>query len=103
MKPFSVDSRFGRRVMSWVQGYDHRKYWRRRAAVVDPRSGLSLLKKLWYLYYIKKIDARHGCSFGTNLNAGATFESPPCCHMALREFSLDTTSGSAAARRSSSR
>lgn len=77
MKPFTVRSRFGRRIMSWIQQYDHRKYWRRRAAVVDPDSGVSLPLKLWYLYYIKKVDARHGCSFGTNLNAGSRFDSPP--------------------------
>ena len=77
MKPFSFQSRIGRRVMSWIQGYDHGKYWRRRAAVVDPDSGTWLPVKLWYLYYIKKVDARHGCSFGTNLNAGSRFDSPP--------------------------
>ena len=77
MKPFSFDSRIDRRVMPWIQGYDHEKYRRRRAAVVDPRNGVWLPVKLWYLYYIKKVDARHGCSFGTNLNAGSRFDSPP--------------------------
>ena len=46
MKPFSVDSRFGRRVMSWLQGYDHQTYWRRRAAVVDPQRGLAFKEAL---------------------------------------------------------
>ncbi|KIQ97490.1 Serine acetyltransferase [Lysobacter sp. A03] len=64
-------------MMAWIQGYDHLKYWRRRASVVDRDSAASLLRKLWYLYYIKKVDARHGCSFGTNLNGGASFDSPP--------------------------
>lgn len=32
---------------------------------------------MYYLYYIKKTDAYHHCSFGTNLNAGTIFDSPP--------------------------
>lgn len=29
------------------------------------------------MYYIKKIDAWHGCSFGTNVHSGAFFKTPP--------------------------
>ena len=77
MKPFSPESRFGKWVMSIIQGYDHDRYWRRRAVVVDPVDGTPVLLKLWYLYIIKRVDARHGCSFGTNFHAGATFATPP--------------------------
>lgn len=63
--------------LSMVNGYNHEKYWRRRALVIDPHSRLLLPVKLYYLYYIKKTDARHHCSFGTGLGYGATFVTPP--------------------------
>jgi serine acetyltransferase len=31
----------------------------------------------YYLFYIKRIDAKNGCSFGTNINSGLNFLSPP--------------------------
>ena len=33
--------------------------------------------KLWYLYYVKRIDGYHNCSFATNINNGASFAEPP--------------------------
>lgn len=77
MKPFSTESRFGRWMMSVIQGYDHARYWRRRAAVVDSCDRTPVILKLLYLYSIKRADARHGASFGTNFHAGALFASPP--------------------------
>lgn len=63
--------------MSIIQGYHHARYWRRRAALIDPLDRTPLLLKLLYLYGIKRVDARHGCSFGTNLHSGAKFATPP--------------------------
>lgn len=63
--------------MALIQHYNHEKYWRRRAIVIDPTNKTPLVIKLYYLYYIKRTDARHHCSFGTNLHAGAYFETPP--------------------------
>ena len=63
--------------MSWVKGYNHEKYWHRRSIVVDPKNKTPLLIKLYYLWYIKRKDAKFGCSFGTNLNSGSYFETPP--------------------------
>lgn len=77
MKPFSTDSVFGKFILSIIQKYNHKKYWRRRAIVIDPSSGASIITKLWYLLYIKRVDSYHGCSFGTNLNGGALFLGPP--------------------------
>lgn len=62
--------------MSIIQGYNHEKYWHRREIVVDPAKGNFLLK-LIYLFYIKRVDARHHCSFGTNLNIGNSYVTPP--------------------------
>lgn len=77
MKPFSPTNKFGIYILGIIQGYNHKKYWRRREFVINPNSKASLLRKLYYLYYIKKVDSRKCCSFGTNLNAGAYFQEPP--------------------------
>ena len=79
LKPFSLESRnsFGLKILQYIKGYNHRKYWSRRAAVIDPQDTTSIIVKLWYLFYIKRTDARHGCSFGTNFHAGARFTTPP--------------------------
>jgi serine O-acetyltransferase len=77
IQPFSPESAIGIWAMSFIKGYNHVTYWRRRAAVVDPFNRTPVLLKLLYLYYIKKVDARHGCSFGTNLHTGASFATPP--------------------------
>lgn len=63
--------------MSVIRHYDHEKYWKRRSMVVDPNARCCLLRKIYYLYYIKKCDAYNNCSFGTNLNSGAVFATPP--------------------------
>lgn len=64
-------------LMSVIRGYNHSKYWKRRSKVVDPNAKTPLLLKLYYLYYIKKTDARHHCSFGTGMGYGASFATPP--------------------------
>lgn len=63
--------------MGFIQGYNHEKYWRRREVVTNPNDRTALFIKLYYLYYIKKTDARWNCSFGTSLGSGAKFKSPP--------------------------
>lgn len=67
-------------VMDWiisiVTGYNHKKYWKRRKYVVDNNKG-NLLVKLFYLQYIKRIDSKRLSSFGTSLNQGAYFSTPP--------------------------
>lgn len=77
MKPFSFQHKLGRVLLSWIQHYNHEKYWKRRDIVINPSTKTYLLLKLYYLYYIKRTDAYHNCSFGTNLNSGAYFATPP--------------------------
>lgn len=77
MKSFSFDSKIGKYLLTFVQKYNHAKYWGRRAIVVDPLNKTNILLKIYYLYYIKKTDSYHNCSFGTNLNSGSIFSSPP--------------------------
>lgn len=77
MRTFSFDSVFGRKILSVIQNYNHEKYWRRRKTLTDYTNKKPLLLKLYYLWYIKRTDAYHKCSFGTNLNLGAKFITPP--------------------------
>ena len=77
MKPFPFSSKKGRRIMAIIQHYNHDKYWKRRTVVSNSMDNTPLFLKLYYLYYIKKTDAYHNCSFGTNLNSGAVFATPP--------------------------
>lgn len=77
MKPFSFQHKLGRVLLSWIQHFNHEKYWKRRDIVINPNDKTYLLLKLYYLYYIKRTDAYHNCSFGTNLNSGAYFATPP--------------------------
>ncbi len=76
MKPFGTDNKVGKKILSWVQHYNHEKYWKRRHYVVTPHKGTTILK-LYYLFWIKKIDSYHNCSFGTNINMGENIEEPP--------------------------
>ena len=39
-----------------IQHYNHEKYWKKRALVVDPKSKKSKITKYLYLKYIKGID-----------------------------------------------
>ena len=64
-------------LLKWIQHYDGEKYWRRRAIVVDEKNKTCRLLKLYYLLWIKWIDAHHNVSMGTSLNAGAQFITPP--------------------------
>ncbi len=77
MNSFSFNNKWGRLILNFIQKYNHVKYWKRRDIVINPENKTFLLIKLYYLYYIKKTDAYHNCSFGTNLNSGAIFKSPP--------------------------
>lgn len=76
-KTFSISNRFGLKILSLIQGYNHEKYWKRRAIVIDPNNKTPLFIKLYYLWYIKRKDYKFHCSFGTNLNSGSIFETPP--------------------------
>lgn len=77
MKGFSFNNKAGKIILAYIQNYNHSKYWRRREIVINPANKTNVLLKLYYLYYLKKIDAFHNCSFGTNLNSGTVFKSPP--------------------------
>jgi serine acetyltransferase len=64
-------------IMNIFRGYNHKKYWRRRAIVIDPDRKSYILVKLYYLLYIKRAEAKKNCSFETNLNSGSKFQTPP--------------------------
>ena len=77
MESFNFNNNLGKLFLSFVQKYNHNKYWHRRALVVNPNNKTPILLKLYFLYYIKKRDSYHNCSFGTNLHSGTIFKSPP--------------------------
>lgn len=60
-----------------VQHYNPERYWKYRKIVIDTNNKTNKLIKLLMLYYIKKSDAYNNASFGTNINSGAYFKSPP--------------------------
>ena len=64
-------------LLKGIQHYNGEKYWRRRAIVVDGSNKTCRLLKLYYLLWIKRVDAHHNASMGTSLNAGAQFITPP--------------------------
>ena len=64
------------RMRGIVQRYNHEKYWRYRAVVIDPRKG-SKIGDLLRLLYIKRSDAFNNASMGTHRNLGARFAEPP--------------------------
>jgi len=66
-----------RTVLSNVQHYDHKKYWKMRKEVTNPQSKLPKLIRLFYLYRIKRMDAFNNASMGTDLGKGAQFLDPP--------------------------
>ena len=72
----NVRSNFIVVLISIVQHYNHKKYWKRRYYVLDLKKR-NLFKKYWFLLYIKRCDAYNNASFGTNINYGAFFKSPP--------------------------
>lgn len=74
---YCQSARLGILFKSIIQLYNHDKYWKRRSIVVNPHNSTPILIKLYYLWYIKRCDAFNNCSFGTNLNSGAYFTSPP--------------------------
>lgn len=64
-------------LLGLIQHYNHNAYWKMRQEVVNPQSKKPRILKLWYLYRIKRSDAFHNASMGTNLNSGAQFSSKP--------------------------
>ena len=64
-------------IYSFLFGYNERRYWKLRQLVVDPSAKVSKSRKLLWLIYLKRAEAKNACSLGTALNAGAVFASIP--------------------------
>lgn len=73
----NLDNIFIKKFLGHIQHYNHEKYWKMREEVVNPNSKKSKLIRLFYLYKLKKSDAFNNASMGTDLGAGAYFETPP--------------------------
>ena len=68
---------FAYKLYSLLFSYDERKYWKRRQIVVNKNNHVLLLKKMWYLIYCKRAEAKNAASLGTALNDGAFFDEVP--------------------------
>lgn len=68
--------RFFEYILGSIQGFHYDKYWKRRNYVINV-DNKNVIKKLYFLYWVKRVDARNHCSFGTSYNSGAVFLSPP--------------------------
>ena len=64
-------------ILNHIQHYNHKKYWKYRSIVINPKNKYPKWIKYILLLYIKRCDAFNGCSFGTNINSGSYFETPP--------------------------
>ena len=60
-----------------LQHYNHEKYWKMRSEVVNPKSKVPKLIRLYYLFRIKRMDAFNNASMGTDFGRGAFFAAPP--------------------------
>lgn len=65
-----------RLIRSFIQHYNHDKYWKYRSIVIDPNRG-GTLSDMYRLWYIKRADAFNNASMGTHRNFGAQFATPP--------------------------
>ena len=70
-------NRFAKFIWKIVRHYDHNKYWSRRNYIQNINGKINF-KFLWYVLYVKKIDAYWNASTGVVLGPGsAIFDSPP--------------------------
>ena len=62
-------------IWNKIQKYDYEKYWKAREYVVSHKTSI---KSYYYLYLVKKMDARHNASLGTHIgHKSATFKKRP--------------------------
>lgn len=63
-------------IKSYVNGFDYEKYWKRRFAVYDNSTNFFI--KVYYKYYVKKVDAKQGAYLGFFSSDGkCNFAEPP--------------------------
>jgi serine O-acetyltransferase len=72
-----VENPMVRFLISKMQRYNAKKYWKMREQVVNPNSKTPKLLRYFYLYRIKRSDAFNNASMGTDMGKGAVFASPP--------------------------
>ena len=62
-------------IKSRIQNYNHKKYWDYREKFLSNR--YSKMRKYFYMYKIKKMDAFNNASMGTNWGKSAIFHERP--------------------------
>ena len=62
-------------IKSRIQHYNHKKYWDYRERLLSNK--YSKMRKYFYMYKIKKMDAFNNASMGTNWGKSAIFHERP--------------------------
>lgn len=71
------DNKLAYWIYSFIFGYDEKKYWELRQRIVDPDDKAGKFRKYIWLIRLKRAEARNAASFGTAINKGAVFATPP--------------------------
>ncbi|KXU41754.1 transferase family hexapeptide repeat protein [Longibaculum muris] len=64
-------------MMHMTQHYNHEKYWKMHNEVINSNSKKNILVRYFYLFRVKRSDAFNNASFGTDIDKGAYFKTPP--------------------------
>lgn len=70
-------------IIRYIQRYNHKKYWKMRKYLADNKK-CNMLKALWFLYRIKRMDAFNNASLGTHIGECAYFATTPALPHGIR-------------------
>ena len=77
----SEHSRYGNpffyQVYAWLFGYNEKRYWKYRQRIVNPADSAPVWRKMLWLVYLKRAEAKNAASLGTAINKGAVFATAP--------------------------
>lgn len=77
-------NRWEKLLYSLINHYNPDYYWKTRSRLVTRQDHTWVLKKMIWLYRLKKMEASNNASLGTYLNRGSSFESRPILPHGLR-------------------
>lgn len=77
MEEITINFNFKAAIMRSIRHYNHEKYWKMREEVINKKSKLSKIIRLFYFYRIQKMDAFNNAYMGTRMGGGPCFLTPP--------------------------
>ena len=63
------------KINSHLSHYNHEKYWKMKFKLRDQKG--SIIIRYFYMYRMKKMEARNNAALGTRIHGGSFFESKP--------------------------